>query len=311
MARPPFAIVFVSLLAAGCSVAVYENEIKSFKDSTDIAASTFVAYSRGAGEVAARNDLRALILANKGALVALSDDCDKWVNGQQAGRPCRVVVNDTDVTPQKDVGQANLVAAMKALSEYAGSLEAVASSKDIDEATASIGSLVKDVGGLIQKLPSAQAEQKSIEAAVGPITGMVTWVAGNYLTYKRYTALKQATARVQPALAGGRARLNEWATAVKNDYAQARLVEFTVTSKLIKASASTDPLPIVIAQQKYASEVAAIINAKPNGMFDAMVDAHGALTQALDDPSRQTEALSKSIQAFKKAADDLAALFTK
>jgi hypothetical protein len=96
-------------------------------------------------------------------------------------------------------------------------------------------------------------------------------------------------------------KLNELAVATKNDYAQRRLTEFDVTARYVKRTPGTDPVPGVLELQKTGSEVAAVINSKPEAMFDAMVEAHGELTKALDDPTKQAPALLAALQGFGEA----------
>ncbi|MBM3546644.1 MAG: hypothetical protein FJX54_06805 [Alphaproteobacteria bacterium] len=282
------------------------NEIKSFKASTEKATQAVATFVTASDEIADRNRLRRAILEQGSVSIELSAECN--AAAPSAANPCRVLLNGTPAEVKPGVGTAKVLELMTLLADYAASLEAVASSKDIAEATSAIGALSKDVGGLIKAFMPSTADQKSVDAIVGPFTGAITWIAGNHLNYKRYVALKQATDAVQPALQAGKGRLAELAMIAKADYVQRRRDEFVLSVRPITRNPGVDAIPGVLAARKSAAEVAALINASPAPIFDAMVKAHGELAEALKDPSRQFGTLTASVQAFKKAVDDLTAV---
>ena len=57
-----FTTVFLTSLLAGCSTAVYETEIKSFKSSTDSAINAMKNYAAETAKVNGQNKLRKMLL---------------------------------------------------------------------------------------------------------------------------------------------------------------------------------------------------------------------------------------------------------
>ena len=200
---------------------------------------------------------------------------------------------------------------LDALAQYAGNLEKVASSTDSNKAQKAIKELSGAVVSLAKASAAKDAEKKQIEGRVGPVTAVFSWIAGTYIDYKRWTALKEATGHVHPVLKQGKAKLNHLADRLHKDYALARLTQFVGLPNLVRRSDSDDSVARLVGLQAKAHEVATLINSKPAGMFDAMVKAHGELTRAIADPERQATAVYSALREFKGAVDDVKKAFEK
>lgn len=322
-----FALV-VSIAAAllsACSSTVYETEIASFRTSTVSATSTVDQYLDGA--VATMDQIQTdIAFRTAGRMrVGLSDACDAIASSDTdiatEDRRCEVLLNGQALgSTQADRSIADTKAIMKLLADYADNLATVAAAKNVEAVNVAAEGVSGSVGALVPKLeePALQGEggQKAlgatvaaVSAGVGPATALFNWASANYLNYKRYHVLKQAVGLVDGPLQRAEPKLIALALTAQKTYAQHLIVAYSTAADPVRwTDAPADALRVAELRER-AADVATIVNADASKAFAALIEAHGALRAALDDPKRQAKSLLKSIKAFGKAAKDLADAF--
>ena len=298
----------VACLITGCSTAVYEDEIKEFQTSTGKAVDALRTYATEGRKSRAENDLRQKLLESPdGVLVTLSQGCHTTLtNGASDAPKCVVLLNDQVIGEKKSApAEVAVLKLLGAISNYADNLGKLASADDIDKAKKAIEGLSGSVVSLASAMASDDDVKKKVTGTVGPVTAVFNWLAGNYLEYKRWVALKEATALVQPDLEAANTQLSDLSIVLRNDYANARLANFARVKNVIRISDGTDAVEKIIDVRGQAAAIAAVINSKPANMFDAMIKAHRELTAAIADPRRQAAAVFASLKDFKSAVDEI------
>lgn len=321
------AIIFLSVFLTACSTAVYDSEIKSFKSSTDSAIATVKNYATEAAKIRRLNNLhrklKEKLLKNKKVQVTLSEACENIVNKTKTareGKKCVVQLNGETFEDNEDKEKKHDLTLFNALAQYASNLEKAASAEGSGKVLKAIDELSDSVVSFAIARQTDDAKKKRVEGAVGPITALFQWFTGNYLNYKRWKALEEATDHVHPLLEKAGSNLNKLSTELHDDYALARLVEFRRQMKpnIVQISDSNDKVAELkdkvaelVALYAETYKVAHMVNSKPAGMFNAMVKAHDELKQAIADRTRQAETLYSALSEFKKTVDDVKKAFEK
>ena len=306
----------VLIWLAGCSPVIYENEIKSFKSYTDSAVKTVETYLVEKHEVQAINDLYRKLQSPEieHLLIRLNDMCDHIpiVDGTCFAELCVIGEKDDNVkceelkssmfnrdsTAQERKGLERL----EELAAYAAGLEKIASS----ETSAAINVALEELSGSV----SSMAEP-IIDSKVGPLTGLIAWMAGKYLEYKRWRTLKWLTESVHPALVAAKDELQQLSISFRDDYAAALLKREVHLSRdnSVKNEKNEDTVELIRKKYRRVGKLEKLLNSNPATMFDAMVKAHGELTAGVADSKRQAGIVFAALRDFRKSVDDVREAF--
>ena len=306
--------VLLTGLLTGCSTAVYDVEIKSFKSSTDGAITAVKHYANEVKKIEKAKRLKKLSeFSKRGKIqVRLNKNCDEIIAGNsEAGSKCVVQIkkksedgNEKIFKTEKEKFDLTL---FDALAQYANNLEKAASSEGSKKVVISIGELSGAVVSFVKASKVSEATKNQVEGILEPFIAIFQWATGNYLNYKRWQALKKATQRVHPVLEKAQNKLNRYAVKLHSDHASDRLKKFQSQPRIVEDS----DLDKIVALEAQAREVAKLINSKPTRMFNTMVKAHRELTRAIADQTRQAETVYSALFEFKKAVDDVKKAFEK
>jgi hypothetical protein len=291
---------------AGCSSPYqFSNEIGSFSTGVDNVSS---AYTTGYNNLA--NDhqtLQTLILNDTSAKLRLATSCNP---AAQSPLPCDFYRQGD---PQPSVSDPALASsrpktleAVKALTDYAHALQAVTNAADraaFDSAAARLNASVTALG------KAAGPQGAAASAAFSAGFNIFAWVLGQALDQERFDTLKQdvnlAAGPVQSIAHGLGAQLDA--------ISQARqLVLYDTINALIK--------PLGPGYKNYATREATASQTKallvqleqatPSQVTDALIKAHDALRDAINDPKGSFGNFATAVGEFAELAEALKGALT-
>jgi len=198
-----------------------------------------------------------------------------------------------------------------ALRSYSQAITALTNSEDAKELQAAQGTLVASVGGLAASIghPQEAAERNALGQG---IANTVAIGLRYRLDQRRFSALRSAVRAAHPNLAALSGPIDQYLEQVH----EARLgTEFTDLAELVEAANSQfREGPSEISEGEYVSQFVeldqaaqsfiAYANTSPKMAFEELVSAHGALSDALGDNSRQYVHAIAAATAFTNAIHD-------
>lgn len=319
-------IIFVAVFVSGCTSIAYDEEIRSFKTSTDSVVSTMKSYVVEKLKVRALNDFRQELENAQGKVQIRADS------------NCDIVANDSDQEDEQyepkntacslefcvleqdkcrklkagklydlyesDADQA-AIQLLDLLATYAAGLENIASAENAKKVDVALNQLSGTVVQFGKSLEDDQTGQTELESKLSPITTIFSWIAGKRLQQKKWTALRNATKTVHPRLASAKPKLAEISVHLRNAYARVLLNQETYLDNVVNINGKGDSLQEIEKVYSRMRKIEALLNSNPSGTIDAMLNAHEALTAAISDPDRQTRAVIVALGEFKKSVDDL------
>ena len=198
-----------------------------------------------------------------------------------------------------------------ALAVYAAQLGDIVSSKDaeeLDAATADAGMAVKS---LQSKIVAADPTAKP-SLDIGPIADLIGAVLRAGLEARRFQQLKRVAEKADPIVQQACARLSTYATQL---YA-INIVEPSLTAADNAAIRAVPNPPekfpaLVETAALRKREYDAVVAVEPSQVFKAVSGAHQELVHALNDPSRQYEALRTAVANLTEKVNALAAVLRK
>lgn len=219
---------------------------------------------------------------------------------------CRLIVDGVAYPPPPPLG--DMLAAMAAVSHYAGSLQGIIGANSAravaahEEAALGSASRLEALAGS----PSDKPAKPSSKAGA-----VVSWVVGAYLERERQEALQRATAAARQPIADLAGRLAEtgelFTLASRAGFAE-RLS--SALDRFHEARGSDDEAALagLRAASATARRYDTLLAAKPAAVFAAMASAHSALADAAAGDEPSTVDLGRRMQTFASMADELAAL---
>jgi hypothetical protein len=198
-----------------------------------------------------------------------------------------------------------------ALTVYAAQLGDIVSSKDaeeLDAATADAGMAVKSLHSQI--VPADPTAKPPLD--IGPIADLIGAGLRAGLEAKRFQQLKRVAEKADPIVQQASARLSTYATQL---YA-INIIQPSLTAA-DNAAIRADPNPpeTFPARVETAAlrkrEYDAVVAVEPSQVFKAVSDAHQELVHALNNPSRQYEALRTAVANLTEKVNALAAVLRK
>jgi len=339
-------LMAVVLLSAACTPTVYKPDVERLSTSIDSATKSFntLVAENVKNDISDRNKL----FVKDGARLALDPNCTK-INGfikdqnqcltdwslfrqspSTAPKPsCAEPVAFTPIPPEmqqcgvgkmtggrfvpvrlataKDAQNHLLLA--DALADYAAQLGAIVSSDDSDQLLAAATDAGAAAQSLRDKLVASDPKAKPLE--VGPIADFIGTGLSMVLEARRFAILKNVAGRADPVVQEASGRLSIFAN------------QLYYINELLPAYAALDDaalraVPGIGTYPARVDEVtarerayAAALAVTPGDVFKAVADAHHDLVAALNDPSRQTDALKKSLATLTAKAKALADVLKK
>lgn len=308
-------IISLSVFLTACSTTVYDSEIMSFKSSTDGVINAMKNYATAAAKIRRQNKLYEFS-EDKKIQIRLSDTCEKIKNSKKrTNEKCFVKIVGRNADGKDEIFKIEKekpdFTLLNSLARYANNLEKTASSKGSQKVVNSIGELSSAVASFAKANNSSVATKKQVDAVIGPLTTIFQWITGNYLNYKRWQALKEATSLVNPELKKAKNKLTDLAFLFYNNYVTARLIQADRLLNIhLKSKGEAKAMQMLVLQSE-AYKITKEINSQPAKMFETMVNAHDGLTRAIADPSRQIETIFTALNKFKNAVDDTKDAFKK
>jgi hypothetical protein len=291
------ALCFVS----GCSSPYqFSREISSFSMGVDNLSSAYTAgYSTLAND---RQTLQTLIFDDTSAKLKLADSC---IPGQSKALPCDFYRQGG---PQPSPADPDLVSsrpktleAIKVLTDYAHALQAVTNAAD----RAAFNSAASRLNASVTALGKAAGPQgAAASAAFSAGFNVFAWAVGQALDQQRFETLKQdvnlAAGPVQSVARGLGAQLDLLSQ-------KRQLVLYDTVNALIK------PLgpgyKNYTAREATASQTKAVLiqleQVNPSQVTDALVTAHDALRDAINDPERSFSNFATAVGQFAGLAEAL------
>lgn len=346
-ARGNGAILAALLLSAACTPTVYKPDVQRLSSEIGSATSSFrtLVADNVVKDVADRNEL----LVSEKARLALDPNCAKiegfisrqneclksWSLFRQdpstAPRPgCAEPVPFAPLPPElhrcgigkiqdgRFVGMPvasardahNHLVLAEALAAYAAQLQAIVSADDGDQLEAATA----DAGAAVQSLQATliAANAKAQPVDIGPIASFIGTGLRLALEAKRFAILKDVTGRADPVVRQASGQLAIFADQLYyiNELQPAFAALDNAVLRAVPDPAETFPARVeeaTVREQAYAAALAVT----PGDVFKAVADAHRDLVAALDDPSRQIDALKKSIATLSAKTKALADVLGK
>lgn len=195
----------------------------------------------------------------------------------------------------------------EALAAYAAQLDAIVSVTDGDQLEAAAADAGAAAQSLQNKLATAGTTAKTID--VGPIASFIGTGLRLALEAKRFAILKNVVEKADPVVqqTGGQLSVFSNQLYYVNELQPAFAAFDKAVQRGVPEPSGTFPARVqeaTVQEQAYAATLAAT----PSEVFKAVADAHHSLVTALNDPSRQIDALKQSIATLNTKAKALAAV---
>lgn len=195
----------------------------------------------------------------------------------------------------------------EALTAYAAQLNAIVSATDGDALEAAAADAGAAAQSLQNKLSAANQTAKTTD--VGPIASFIGTGLRIALEAKRFAVLKNVVEKADPVVQQVSGQLSVFSNQLY--YISELQPAFAAFEKAVQRSvpepSNTFPARVQEAtnqEQAYAATLAAT----PSEVFEAVADSHHNLVAALNDPSRQIDALKQSIATLNTKVKALAAI---
>lgn len=197
-----------------------------------------------------------------------------------------------------------------ALADYAAQLGAIVASDDSDQLLAAATDAGAAAQSLRDKLVAADSKAKSVD--IGPIADFIGTGLSMALEARRFAILKNVAGRADPVVQEASGRLSIFANQLYyiNELQPAYSALESAAERAVPNPLDTYPTrvdAVTAREQAYAAALAVT----PGDVFKAVADAHHDLVAALNDPSRQTDALKKSLATLTAKAKALADVLKK
>lgn len=341
------ALLAVVLLSAACTPTVYKPDVERLSTSIDSATKSFNTLVA----VNATNDIsdRSKLFATDKTRIALDPNCariDRFIKEQNqcltdwslfrqnpstASKPsCAEPVPFAPIPSelqQCGIGKMqdgrfvgvplasakdaqNHLRLAEALAAYAVQLGAIVAADDGDHLVAA----ATDAGAAAQSLRDklVTTDSKARPADIGPIADFIGTGLLLVLEARRFAILKNVAGRADPVVQQASGYLSIFANQLYyiNELQPAYAALDDAAMRAIPEPMSTFSARVDEAtarEQAYAAALAVT----PGDVFKAVADAHHDLVAALNDPSRQTDALKKSIATLSAKAKALADILKK
>jgi hypothetical protein len=192
-----------------------------------------------------------------------------------------------------------------ALAAYAAQLDAIVSAADGERLEAAAAEAGAAAQALQAQLVAADPTVKPVD--IGPIANVIGTGLRLALEAKRFAILKNVAGRADPVVQQASGQLAIFANQLYyiNELQPAFAAFETAVQRAVPEPSDTFPARVEEAtaqEQAYA----AVLTVTPGDVFKAVADAHRDLVAALNDPSRQIDALKTSIATLSAKAKALA-----
>lgn len=197
-----------------------------------------------------------------------------------------------------------------ALGGYAAQLGAIVASDDSDQLLAAATDAGAAAQSLRDKLIAADPKAKPVD--IGPIADFIGTGLSMILEARRFAILKNVAGRADPVVQEASGRLSIFANQLYyiDELQPAYAALDNAAFRAVPEPIDTYPTrvdEVTAREQAYAAALAVT----PGDVFKAVADAHHELVAALNDPSRQTDALKKSLATLTAKAKALADVLKK
>jgi hypothetical protein len=294
MKKESVGAVLITLVVAGCSPYIYKSEINGFSAGVIDLGS---AYASGLQSTASeRQERYRWQWGTTGARIALTEGCVPQTEvGPDAGPACalREVGKPLVTASQIETQAATAGAIVRALREYADALAAVTNAEDQVTLEAAQAQFRNSVETLAKQRDPTHA------APLGPVADVFAAVTTAALNARRYKMLKEGvTAANGPVAQLGRA-MGEALDAIRMARAnELRLNADFLVAELGPKFDSADYVSRLTLVEDKVNSLETLQRSDPRKAAEDMVAAHEALTRALNDDRRQTQAVVTSVKAF-------------
>jgi hypothetical protein len=193
----------------------------------------------------------------------------------------------------------------EALAAYAAQLGAIVSAEDREQLEAAVSDAVAATRSVQAGLAAANPSAKSLD--LGPIADFVGTGLLLVLEARRFSLLKSVAAKADPVIQQASGQLSLFANQLYyiNTLQPAFAALDNAVLRAVPMPADTFPARVEAAtarEQFYAAALAIT----PGDVFKAVADAHRDLVLALNDPSRQIDALKAAVATLSSKAKALA-----
>lgn len=194
-----------------------------------------------------------------------------------------------------------------ALAAYAAQLEAIVSAADgaqLEAATADAGAAAQS---LRDKLAASDPTAKPLN--IGPIASFIGTGLQLALEARRFAVLKNVAGKADPIVHEASGRLSIFANQLYyiNELDPAFIAADDAAVRAAPDPSKSSTFATRVAEaSKQEQAYAAVAAVRPGDVFKAVADAHHDLVAALDDPSRQIDALKQSVATLSEKAKALA-----
>jgi hypothetical protein len=288
--------VIVLMLVAGCSPYIYKKEINGFSAGVNDLGS---AYSSGLKSAASEwQERQRWKWITTRVPLALTDGCVLQDSAGTNGSPACALrelgqAPPTPVQSETEKEATKAAPIIKALRKYADALAAVTNAEDqqtLEAAQAQFSSSIQD---LAKQRDTTLA--KPIEAGAGILATVTT----AWLNQRRFEILKNGvTAANEPVKQLGDA-MGATLAAIRTARAnELRLTAVELTKGLGPAFGSADYMTRLNLIEGRVNSIDALRRSDPRQAAQEMVKAHNELTRALNDDSRQVQAVVDSVRTF-------------
>jgi transcription initiation factor IIF auxiliary subunit len=191
------------------------------------------------------------------------------------------------------------------LSEYASALSEIADSKDIEELQSALGEAKAAITEVADHYKDLTDKEVPNAQAIGPISELLSTVAVTTLEWRRFNAMKEIVNKADPTVtaAGKRLSINTMPVVFKTRIrpAQVNLVEAAEEFNPEILTTGNYPSKLKSIREAYTIYIQQLEN-DPSSAFKAMVNAHTALKDALNDPKTRYENMQAKIKIFYEKA---------
>lgn len=194
-----------------------------------------------------------------------------------------------------------------ALAAYAAQLKAIVSAADgaqLEAATADVGAAAQS---LRDKLAASDPTAKPLN--IGPIASFIGTGLQLALEARRFAVLKNVAGKADPIVHEASGRLSIFANQLYyiNELDPAFIAADDAVERAAPDPSKSSTFATRVAEaSKQEQAYAAVAAVRPGDVFKAVADAHHDLVAALDDSSRQIDALKQSVAKLSEKAKALA-----
>lgn len=192
-----------------------------------------------------------------------------------------------------------------ALAAYAAQLEAIVSAAD----GAQLEAATADAGAAAQSLRDKLAASDPTAKPIGPIASFIGTRLQLALEARRFAVLKNVAGKADPIIHEASGRLSIFANQLYyiNELDPAFIAADNAALRAAPDPSKSSTFATRVAEAlKQEQAYAAVAAVRPGDVFKAVADAHHDLVAALDDPSRQIDALKQSVATLSEKAKALA-----